>query len=200
MEDKLEIFQDIVDDAKKHGFDVRIRDIAYANLVVSFNDADTAYLLIFGQPASPTAIESYSSLDSVKYLIGYFQRKIAPPKTSKDDDVYQQIIKNKTSNEIVNDITFEENKSAMIDLIERVETALAENKIDTDKGLKIISDVRVKLNDKFGAAEKTNEQYLFVQPKFNSICPHTRRECWLQTKAYAMEHWHLVPDPNYKEL
>ena len=65
--------------------------------------------------------------------------------------------------------------------------------------IKTEADIRVKLNDKFGASEKTSEQYVVVQPKCNHICEITHRECWLQTKEYAKEHWHLIDDPDYKE-
>ena len=54
------------------------------------------------------------------------------------------------------------------------------------------ADLRVKLNDKFGASEKAEDQYIVVQTKFNHICQWTNRECWLQTKEYAKEHWNLI--------
>ena len=61
------------------------------------------------------------------------------------------------------------------------------------------ADLRVKLNDKFGAAEKTAEQYIIVQPKYNRICPYTRHECYEMTEEYAMQQFHLIKDPDYKE-
>ena len=60
------------------------------------------------------------------------------------------------------------------------------------------ADLRVKLNDKFGAAEKTAEQYIIVQKKFDFICPHTRRECYQMTKDDAMKKWHLIEDSNWE--
>lgn len=201
MEENKSIIAIVTDEAKRRGHDVRIRDIAYAILRMKLDDSYLAYNVVFGVPKDKD-IEAYESLASNKFLYEYFveQEDEARKKIEKDttDDDFLRLMQTKKVMDI-NDISFEENKAAMVELIQRTEDALAANKIDTDKGLKIIADLRVKLNDKFGASEKSNEQYIVVQPKFNTVCPHTRKECWEMTEEYAMNKFHLIKDPKFKK-
>jgi hypothetical protein len=118
---------------------------------------------------------------------------------SKNAIVEQLTKQNEKSVQAEKEITFEENKAEMTKLIDRVEEGIATGTIEPDKGLKIIADIRVKLNDKFKVEETTDVQYIVVNKKYNAICEHTHRECFLQTKEYAKEHWHLIDDPNYSE-
>lgn len=103
-------------------------------------------------------------------------------------------------------MTFEENRAGIEQQIREIRELIGQATEAEPRDLKTLAtlqkteaDLRSKLNDKFGASEKSEEQYILVQPKYNHICQHTRRECFLQTKEYAMEHWHLIPDPEYKE-
>lgn len=193
--------QKIVDEARKRGHDVRIRDVAYALLKARFGDSLIPYTVVFGQPQGENDVTDYDALKSTEYLVRTFTKELTTKNAPEKDEgqALLDMIFQKRENKGQSDITFEENKAAIIELIERTETALGEGVIKTDVGLKIIADLRVKLNDKFGAAEKTEEQYIIVAPKFNHICDQTHKECWLQTKEFAMQHWHLLPDPNYKQ-
>lgn len=200
----------VIDDAKKYGYDVRIRDVGYAILCSKLDDANMAYMLIFGDDGN---LETFSKLDRIKYLVRYFQsEKLQAKEKNEAAEIANLIAKSKgKKTDTTNDgsMTFEENREG----IEQQLREIVELKKDAMKptegegaDLKTLAllqkteaDLRVKLNDKFGAAEKTAEQYIIVQPKFNTICEHTRRECWLQTKEYAKEHWHLIDDPDYKE-
>lgn len=188
----------IIDAAKKRGFEVRIRDIAYALLRVRFDDAFIAHSVVFGTP-NDDSIKSYESLDNVKFLIEWFEEDFSEKTTEKDVvELNIDAIINGSSKGKEDDITFEENKAAIIELIARTEEALADGRIELDKGLKIIADLRVKLNDKFKVEERRKEQYIIVQPKHNKICPHTRKECWEMTEDYAKQKFHLIKDPNFK--
>lgn len=197
----MESLQEIVNLASKRGFEARIRDAAYALLRVRFDDKVIAYTVVFGPPENDSAIANYDKSGLIKFLCDFFKKELVDDKQSKQKEQEQilELISKKSDATADADITFEENKAAMIELINRTEKALQENKIDTDKGLKIIADLRVKLNDKFGAAEKSQDQFIIVAPKFNHICEQTHKECWLQTKEFAMKQWHLIPDPNFKQ-
>lgn len=185
----------VIEAARKRGHDVRIRDVAYAILRVKLDDAFIAHSVVFGT-ADDKTIKAYESLASVGYLIDWFTKDFAQPENEPEINIEELI--GAASKNSEDDITFEENKAAIIALIARTEEAMEQGKIDLDKGLKICADLRVKLNDKFGAAEKSNEQYIIVQPKCNKICPHTRKECWEMTEEFAMKHFHLIKDPAYK--
>lgn len=195
----------IIEEAKKHGQEVRVRDVGYAVLVVGLDDSDLAYRLIFGDDGNAA---TYKGQQHVKFLVNHLKAEGLKKDESKEaEDVARLIAQNKGKNNDNADgsITFEENRAGMEEQIREIREAITKGMKDEtldDKTFgilqKTLADLRSKLNDKFGAAEKTAEQYIIVQPKFNTICEHTRHECWLQTKEFAMEHWHLIEDPNWK--
>lgn len=205
------IIKQITETAQLRGYDVRIRDIAYALLRVKFNDELIAYTVVFGTPEKDSDVTDYESLDSTKYLVRWFEKDLAPKeiKVKSDTDIVKTLSKNRQTDDTEDgSMTFEENRAGIEKQIDEV-LELKKQLIDetgkcTDvKTMAMLQktemDARSRLNDKFGASEKSAEQYVIVQPKFNHICEHTRRECWLQTRDYAMEHWHLIPDPKYKD-
>lgn len=197
----------VISDAKARGYDVRIRDVGYAILCAKLDDANMAYLLIFGDDGN---FDTFVQIDRIKYLVSYFKSESIKEKEKDEAAALARLIaksKGKNSDESGDNMTFEENRAGIEAQIKEVlslkEQLFDENGKCTDMktmGMlqKVEIDARAKLNDKFGASEKTTEQYIIVQPKFNHICEHTRRECWLQTKEYAKEHWHLIDDPDYK--
>lgn len=195
----------IIDDAKKHGYDVRIRDVGYAILCAKLDDPNMAYMLIFGDDGN---LETFSKLDRIKYLVRYFQsEKLQAKEKDEAAEIANLIAKSKGKKTDSDDgsMTFEENREGIEQQLREI--VLLKKEAMSDEGgtdLKTLAllqkteaDLRVKLNDKFGAAEKTAEQYIIVQPKFNRICPYTRHECYEMTEEYAMEHFHLIKDPNY---
>lgn len=204
------VLKKIVDDTQKRGYDVKIRDIAYALLKVKFNDDVIAYTVVFGTPSKDHDVKDYDSMDSIQYLVRWFKKDLAPKEVEREkpEDVIKAIKKNDTEDD--GSISFEENRAgietqiAEILELKKLCTTIKENgdEVTDVKTLatlhKTEADLRSKLNDKFGASEKSSEQYIVVRPKMNHICEWTHRECWLQTKSFAMEHWHLIPDPNYK--
>ena len=199
-----------IEEAKKQNYEVRVRDVGYAVLVVGLGDEVLAYKLIFSDDGNET---TYKELPHIKFLINYLKAEDLKKNESKEaEDIAKLIAQSKgkkASDKNDGSMTFEENREGieqqLREIVELKKDAM--NPIEGEgadlKTLALLqkteADLRVKLNDKFGAAEKTAEQYIIVQPKFNTICEITRRECWLQTKEYAMEHWHLIDDPDYKE-
>lgn len=192
MNGENKIIAKIIEDARMRGFEPRIRDIAYAVLRAKLDDATIAYAVVFEQPKSDNVVTSYDKQPMTQYLV----RQMSKDNHVEDDTpkVEEQLAEIAQSQGTAqgSEITFEENKAAMVELISRTETALEDGTIDVDKGLKIIADLRVKLNDKFGATDKAAAQYIFVKPKYNMICPHTRRECWQIDKEFAKEKFNLV--------
>lgn len=205
------VIQKIVDEAQKRGYDVTIRNIAYALMRVKFDDKLTAYTVVHGEaPKADVDVDCYDALEGVQFLIRYFEKDLAPQiieKESTADIVKALTSKTKKSDaESDGNMTFEENRAGIEQQIREIRDLIGQATEAEPRDLKTLAtlqkteaDLRSKLNDKFGASEKGEEQYILVQPKFNTICPHTRRECWSQTKEFAMEHWHLIEDPNYKE-
>lgn len=194
----------IIEEAKKHGQEVRVRDVGYAALVVGLEDPDLAYRLIFGDDGNAA---TYKGQQHVKFLVNHLKAEGLKKDESKEaEDIARLIAQSKgKKNEDGDDIglTYEENYAGAVEQLKRIEDLRARCDKDDIKTLKDLekaeSDIRVRLVDKFNVQEKTVEQYIIVQPKCNHICEITHRECWLQTKEYAKEHWHLIDDPNYKE-
>ena len=190
------IIKKITDDAGKRGFEVRIRDIAYALLKVKLQDENIAYTIVFGTPEKDNDVADYNSMESVKYLMRWFKKDLAPKEVEKNrpEDVINALKKKNTNTEEDGSMSFEENRAGIENQIaeilelKKLCTWIDENgKEHTDvKTLatlhKTEADLRSKLNDKFGASEKSSEQYVIVQKKFDFVCPHTRHESYQMTK------------------
>lgn len=89
------------------------------------------------------------------------------------------------------EITFEDNRKAMLGLIEKTKRDLAAGRIEAKDALKIETDLRVKLNDKFKVQEDTKDKVVIVEPKYNMVCRHGY-ECYLPTKDDLMKMYDLV--------
>lgn len=190
----------IIEEAKNHGYDVRVRDVGYAVLVVGLGDADLAYKLIFGDDGNSA---TYRELPRVKYLVNLLQTEEEKRNEPNEAEDIARLIaqsKGKTQKDTDGSMTFEENREGieqqLREIVELKKEAMTdENGIDL-KTLALLqkteADLRVKLNDKFGASEKTAEQYIIVQKKFDFICPRTHTECYQMTKEDAMRIWNLI--------
>ena len=88
------------------------------------------------------------------------------------------------------DITFEENKAYMLKLKRDTEKAMKEGKLETKDGLKILSDISTRLNDKFNIQETEIPQMVVVQCKYNSFC-ECGREIYIPTKEDLMKTYGL---------
>ena len=192
----------ITEDAKKRGYEVRIRDISYASLVATLGDENIAYTVVFGTPQTDHDVADYNSLESVKYLIRWFEKDLAPKEIEKErpEDVIKNL-KKKSNDAEDGSMSFEENRAGIekqiAEVLELKKQLLDANGICSDlKTMAMLQktemDARAKLNDKFGASEKSSEQYIIVQKKFDFVCPYTRHECYQMDKEDAMKKWNLI--------
>lgn len=187
----------IIEEAKRRSYDVRVRDVGYAVLAAVLDDEDLAHKLIFGDDGNE---RTYRELPQIKYLINYLRAEDLKKNESKEaEDIAKLIANNKgKKNDDGDDIglTYEENYAGAVEQLKRIEDLRTRCDPDDIKTLKDLekaeSDIRVRLVDKFNVQEKNVEQCVFVQKKFDFICPHTRRECYQMTKEDAMNKWNLV--------
>lgn len=194
----------IIEEAKKHSYDVRVRDVGYAVLVAGLGDENLAHKLIFGEDGNEA---TYKELPHIKYLVNYLRAEDLKKSESKEaEDIAKLIAQSKGKKQVSNDgsMTFEENREGIETQLREI-VELKKEAMDDENGAdlktlallqKTEADLRVKLNDKFGAAEKTAEQYIIVQKKFDFICPYTRHECYQMTKEDAMNKWNLIDKEN----
>lgn len=173
---------------KERGFIIDDKDIAYVTMCKTFENKQMVYTLLFkkGKQLPPP---EYDKSEKITYLHNYISDLI---KRNRKGGQSSTDVKS-----ISEAISFEENREAMEKLLAEIKQAKQDGTIELDKALKLETDIRTKLNDKFNIKEQSVEQRIIVQPKFNHVCEYTQRECWLQTREYAKEHWHLIDDPNY---
>lgn len=193
--------EEVIISAEKRGHEVRIRDVAYALLRYKM-EAEVAYMVVFGVPKE-NEVETYEKTESTKYLIRTI-KKDCSPKEKDSLDVEKLIAENKESlQDDSNIISSKENRAGIERQIEEIlelKTQCPKEDIKTMALLqKTEADLRTRLNDKFGAAEKKEQDAIIVPFTFDYNCPYTRHECYQMTKERAMKAWHLIEDPKYKE-
>lgn len=172
----------IIEDCKMSGFQVRVRDISFVILSKHYEDVSVAYKAIFGSDVSDSVIDEYVKSKEMVFLKSYLDSNIL--KGSKRR-------KGKLSEE--DDITFDENKAEIINLIKETQKALEEGKIKSADALKIQADLRVKLNDKFNINDTSKDSLVCVAQKFDSLCPYCQHEVASRpmSKDEAMKMYNL---------
>lgn len=160
---------------RQNGKPIRVRDIAYTLLAKMF-DAKTAFQCLF--PGEENIFDVYAEDILRDELETYLTE--------------QGYIKNLSTDEDTGGITFNENKREMEMLLEKTQRALDDGLIEPKDGLKILADIRVKLNDKFKVQEQTKDRMIIVEKKFDFVCPYTKHECYQLDKEDAMKKWDLI--------
>lgn len=172
--------KEIVDDASQAGYSIVVGDIMYVVAIRSFQDMNVVYTAIFGKKGDDAIVKSYDKSKKIKFLKDYITKKYILQSDENDET------------DIPDDISFDENKAYMLALKKKTEDGIKNGSIKQDKGIEILSKLSIALNDKFAVSEKQDEQRVVVNIKYNHICEWTRKECFLQTKEYAMQKWNLV--------
>lgn len=168
--------KEIIDEAARQKHRITTRDVAYAILCMEIEDTSVSYRCIFGDDGQD---EIYDRSDDVSYV-----------KQAVDYAIYSKKGKGKKTA----DISFEENKEYMLKLKADTEQAMANGDIDKKDGLKILADLSVKLNDRFGVKDTSSSQIVNVLTKFNDICPYCNHEISRRTltKEEAMRIYNLT--------
>jgi hypothetical protein len=160
---------------KESGETIRVRDIAYTLLSKMFADSKTAYQCLF---SGADGYDEYAEDEMRSKLEQYLSDAGYIRSVSTDDDS--------------GEITFEENKKEMERLLAKTQQVMDDGLVDPKDALKIMADIRVKLNDKFKVESKKQDRMIVVERKFSFVCPHTRRECYQLDKDFAMKKWNLI--------
>lgn len=170
-----------IEDCAKANHTISVRDISYVLLCMHFDDSLVAYKCIFGNDYdyNQEYHDTYDQTATMAYLKTYVEFTLLNDKKKKKKS---------------EDISFEENKEYMLNLKRQTEEAMACGEIDKKDGLKILTDISVKLNDKFNVSDSTQEQMVIVNNKYDAVCPSCGREISRRpiTKDEAMEMYNLV--------
>lgn len=162
----------IIEDAEKKGHKLKVRDVAYAYLCTHFEDSAIAYKCVYGEDVLDTA--TFDSRPAISHI--------------KDQIKYSLIT---DATESADKMSFDENKKEMIKLIKKTQDAMDDGLMEAKDGLKIIADIRVKLNDKFNVSDKSKSGIVIVEPKFSKIC-ECGREIYVPSKQELMAQYGLV--------
>ena len=165
--------KEIIEQMSENGFAIGVRDISYILLCKSYEDDIVAYKSLFGD-GSETEISYYKQSKTIVEL-GKLMAESLGWNTKED-------------------ITFEENKAYMLKLKADTERAMEDGKLETKDGLKILSDLSVKLNDRFQVQAQVKDQMVIVEQKYNDICPRCQTEISRRTmtKEEAMREYNLM--------
>ena len=172
-----------IEDCKKAGHEIGIRDIAYVFLSKNFDDIRMPYRCLFGLDVdyNPDYAETYDNTATMQYLKGYSDMNFSDGTKKKKKVVAED-----------EDISFEENKAYMLKLKKDIEKAIEDGEMEKKDGYKALADISVKLNDKFQVQGEVKEQLIVVNTKFNAICSSCGREIYIPTKEDLMEKYNLV--------
>lgn len=159
---------------KESGETIRVRDIAYTLLSKMFADSKTAYQCLFGTEGYDDYADDEMRVKLEQYLseAGYIRS------VSTDDDS--------------GEITFEENKKEMERLLAKTQQAMDDGLVDPKDALKIMADIRVKLNDKFKVESKKQDRMIVVEKKFSGICEYCHHEIYVPSEEELMEKYGLI--------
>lgn len=175
MELTIEKVGEILTNASSQGANLKVRDIAYVLLRRYFDDRSYAWRVCFTD-----ADYDEKTIDAYEEGIGYqFLREVLAEVRDRGGLLYDE------------DITFEENKAYMLKLKRDTEMAMEAGDLEKKDGLKILSDLSVKLNDKFSVQAEVKDQMVVVNCKYNSVC-ECGRELYIPTKEQLMEEYGLV--------
>lgn len=171
----------ILVEAKSKKLDVSMKDILYVIGAQFFDDEKIVFNTLFKGTNNETDFVEYKFSEKMQLVTKAVEEELKSRETPKS-----------SSKKNEDDISFEENKAYMLNIKKQTEEAMAKGDIDKKDGLKILADITTRLNDKFKVVDTQEEQRVIVNAKYNHICEWTRKECFLQTKEYAMEKWNLV--------
>lgn len=167
----------IISHFDKMGIRIKVRDIGVA-ILSDYLEEEISFQLIYGNGD----VKAYFNNEGVKSLKAYIKENFTGAHSVGDKTRKQKSDK---------DITFEENKQEIINLIKETQDALEHGTIEPKDALKIQADLRVKLNDKFSVKEEIQEQLVIVNNKFNAIC-ECGKEIYVPTKEELIEKYNLV--------
>lgn len=155
--------------------DVDERDLAFLVLCDNYKDIREAYKIAYGKTKSEEYVRNFRESDKISALV----TAAKPFGVCQDGKV---------------SISREENQSALIKMLGQIEQAMDDEEMDKGQALKMMADIRVKLQDKFDMEDDKDEnKHIIVVPqKHDYICPHTNRECSkMPSKAACMKYYGL---------
>lgn len=176
----------IIKDCELAGYTIKVKDISYILLCRIYDDIAVAYKVIFNNDKSNADIIEYHKSNAIAFLRDYMDSNYKDGKSDAPEIAKPKRKKNKGE-----DITFDENKEAIIKMIKEVEEKEASGELDANQSAQLRTKLRIALNDKFQVKEEFKEQMVIVNCKFNDVCD-CGREIYVPTKEDLMQKYNLI--------
>lgn len=176
MKIDLDDLKQLTSNAADRNEQITMRDVGYVLLSQQISDPLVAYRIIHNINAEQDEFTNYDNSGVIAHLMADIKKMIAK----------------KNSSALEKDISFEDNKQAMLEALDEIDRLQSEGTIEAKDAIKMKIDIRTRLNDKFKVSSEQEIQYVSVNTKFNFICPHTRKECYVATKEDLIERYGLV--------
>lgn len=183
-----------IKDASKMKHEITVRDISYVILFFEYSNSVVAYKSVFDKDADEQTINKYDKSKKIDFLKMYINSNF-----KKEEKRTKRTKNNKADNdndELIQDITFEENKAKLIAMLQKVNELVENGEMSAKDGVKAEIEIRSKLNDKFKVSEEGGQQYIIVEQKYNSVCSHCAHEIYIPTKEDLMKKYNLVEKDN----
>lgn len=164
---------ELIKKAKEDGYDILVRDIAYVLLSNVFESKELAYATIFFNEDVANA-EQYEKNKKIYYLRDALSELLYEQPGAAKEPTYK-------------DISFEENKDALIKMLSKIKSMANRGKISAKDAMKLETDIRIKLNEKFDVSSDKHEKRVIVNSKYNDICPYCRHEIRVKTDEDMLE-------------
>lgn len=168
----------IVSAAEENGMSVKMCDISYIILSGAFSESQVAYAVLFGKEKGEDEASRYAKSMKVKFL-----KKLMKPMLD-GMSVTSARPEKKPSHK---DISFEENKDALINLLRTIKDMKEKGEIEAKDAVKLETDIRIKLNDKFDVSAGKHEKRVIVNSKYSDICPYCHKEVRVKTDEDMLE-------------
>lgn len=204
MKITAENIKKIIADGKTMSMPVKMTDIGYVLLLERIEDKYVAYSILNGVGNSNEDIDSYDGSEKIKSLKRYIKGNFSDKK-NESNEIKKGADDNKLSkvNGKYTLMTFEENKEALINLLSKIQELAESGEIPKKDAVKLETDIRTKLNDKFQVSEQVDEKRVVVNSKYNDICPYCEHEIRRKTDedmlAEIKEQYILTPKQPYKD-
>lgn len=158
--------KDIINSLKTEGVEARVRDVAYLVMCDSFVDKYLAAKVAYQDDEKPS-----------NKALSMLAEKLKPFGIGA-----------------VTTISKDENREELLKLLKKIQDAESDGAIDPKDAIKLETDIRVKLNDKFNIEEEEGQKRIIVVPqKHDIICKWTSRECSaMPSKEACMKYYKLI--------
>lgn len=164
----------IITNCSNNKLQARLRDVVYV-VMCDYIDEDLVYKVIFAD----------DNFEHYKKDNALLHKEIK-------QNIASSLLIGKVANKAEDTLSFDENKAEMIKLIKATQEAESKGEIEVKDSLRIQSDLRTKINDRFKVAEENQSNVIVVPKKCNIICDKFKVECYLPTKEDLMKEYNLI--------